>query len=341
VPRPGVATVIASRQILPLAIAVDDTRVYWSLDGGEDPRNEDEARREQGVIRSCQPDNCAGTVITYATGERQTRRIAVAGGKIYWLRSDRTPFTVVACPVEGCNGGPEIIVESAREFAVGGTSLFWFEEDSQLGRCSLSDCPNTRVMTTVSSLVRSPQLGRSSLAVGPTHLYWIDGDENSAERGIMMMPKDGSRPPRALVTGLHLATSIVATATRVVWAESYSLGQIRSCPLLDCSDGPTTIVSPEPYPASLAAEGAGVYWFHGRGNGTVDEPSAVDLLECGVAGCEGTGPNRLMSQPTAPSGTAANRTHVYWLDQGGPLDTPLPPTDVVPEGFIKRIRRTR
>ena len=54
-------------------------------------KNTDEALRERGVIRSCEPNDCAATLITHAS-EQSYASIAVAGGKIYWSNGDSHIF---------------------------------------------------------------------------------------------------------------------------------------------------------------------------------------------------------------------------------------------------------
>ena len=344
---PGVATVIASRQFSIRSMALDEKRLYWLLEGVGDTQNSDEALRERGVIRSCEPNNCAATVVTHATDQINTSGIVVGGGKIYWsVQNGSGMSTIFACSVGASGEQPEFIVQvpSAGEIAVDGTSLFWLGGVFDLVRCSLSDCPNTLVtLAKVGTLSEFDPFTWGRLVLGPSEIYWIEGPPDAKNPGaIMTMPKDGSLPPRVLVTGLHAPLRVAATATDIAWIEYYSLGEIRSCSLLDCPNGPTTIAIRQPYVNLLAAEGAGVYWFGRRGYRWEDdlEVAPADLFECPRGGCGDASQAVLTVETKVPRQTAVDRTHVYWISRGDVLDG-SPPNRGPYEGSIKRIRRTR
>jgi len=94
------------------------------------------------------------------------------------------------------------------------------------------------------------------------NLYWSEAV--SADSGVIKtVPKDGSAPARTLATNLHLPGDVAVGADRVYWAEQYSPGSIRSCPLAGCAGEPTSLASGLSYPRRLAVDGARVLVRHG------------------------------------------------------------------------------
>lgn len=348
---PGIATVIASRQYAVQAIAADETRLYWSLIGVGNTDSRDEALREWGVVRGCDPENCAETLVDYANHEfrgtplgSSTVPLLVSSGMLYWTRDSVSGLSpaVVRCPVTGCGGSPEVILEERlRSIAVDEGSMFWTGGSSGLFRCNLSDCAGTRTLLAVPEVTWSELNYTRNVHLDATNVYWTEGGDNADTPGILRkMPKDGSEPPSTMISDLHRPAFLFATPPRIDWVEHFSVGEVRSCALPDCEGGALTLATEQPYAALLAADASDAFWFTRRGR-VWNEPrntSPADLYQCAATGCSDGGPTLLSTDPKLPSGIAVTRTHVYWFNRGTAFD---PSQLTQKEGAILRIRRKK
>ena len=88
----GALAPLASAQANPTAIATDDARVYWTA-------------LDDGAVRACPLDGCAGRPIDVATGQAGPSGLASDGTHLYWANA--AAGTVVRCPAAGCGAaGP-------------------------------------------------------------------------------------------------------------------------------------------------------------------------------------------------------------------------------------------
>jgi hypothetical protein len=334
----GTPTVIATGQSDVCALAVDATRVYWSTTGYYY-----EASPEEAFVRSCEKDNCAATVVTYASAQATSCRIAVDSARVYWPVEEHSPEglrAIVACPIAGCSHGPEIVAQSGEvvDIAVDETSLYWIGASNQLFKCSLSDCRNSQIPLAPLEHNPSGVFEPGRLGVGSTHIYWVEGD---ASGSIMMIPKDGSLPARALVTDLHFPKSLAMTETTIFWREYFSVGEIRSCALPDCAGGPSLVASRQAYSNLLGVEKGSAYWFKVVGQSWTSAPGVpTELFECSEKGC-GSSPDLLLTDWKNPSAIAVDRTHVYWTSYGEPREPRSCCSDAFHDGTVQRLLRRK
>jgi hypothetical protein len=321
----GVPTVVIGHQHRALAIALDDTRVYWSTETAH-PEIDDPV--EGGTVRSCAKENCAATLITYATSQNAFK-IVVNKSRVYW--SD-TADQIFACPIEGCAGSPIRIPGDQSSFVVDDSHIYLMSNFSgELQRVSLEDRTTTKLAEHLNS---SEAAQGGTLVVDSSYVYWIVPGPLGK---VMRVRKDGSESAEAVITGLHQPNSLAVGPTGIFWTEHSTFGAVMSCPLNGCVGDPVVIASEQSYPYGLASGGDRIYWLlsldgwqwpsekHPRGN----------LLACASAGC-GSSPELLTTEVYLPQAVAADATHVYWTSAG-----PGNAGDGVvtyTEGAVKRIR---
>ncbi len=312
-------TPVATHQFSAHAVAVDDRRVYWSADVIGPPWE---------AVRSCDKSDCAASVITYANlpaggvAVNQDRIFANAGG-------------VFACPLDGCVGAPAAVTANQPfDFVVDDQSVYFVSfPDATLVSCPVDGCPGgPTVLAFIGAGGPGFLGGYSRLAADAMNLYWSECA--TADSGIIKtIPKHGSAPARTIATGLHLPGALAVGADRVYWAENYSSGTIRSCPIAGCAGEPTTLATEQPYPNGLAVDQAHAYWFttadpNGNGPG--------QILECPLSGC-GSSPTVLATDQPSPTDLAIDSSFVFWSNAGPAVHATSPvPVSVYNDGSVYR-----
>ena len=335
---PGTPTVIASHQYGAYDVAVDDTRVYWRTVGTPPT----DFAHETCVVRSCMKDNCAGTVVTYTSGGAtpctKTRGVlAVNRTHVYWLSgSEWSTGQILACPIEGCLGPPQAIVESgAFLFAVDDTHIYWKASDATLKQCPFDGCAGE---PTIMTLLGNGSSTHSAPVLDATDVYWTDG---ASSRAIMAIPKDKSGPVRTIASGIPVSYSLAVDTGSVYWVENWPQvpegeGIVKRCPKTGCSGEPTIVASHQGNPDALQATGDDAAWvtsgslFRSFPNGAWGE-----VRQCPIAGC-GAETGILVGQ-RGIVWTAIDATHAYWTSAE---QISIRGQHYV-DGTVQRIRRRR
>jgi hypothetical protein len=332
----GIPTIIATSQYGCSALAVDETRVYWSTygPGASDPA----IAAESDVVRSCEKNNCATTVVTYAKGPSYVRQLVVDKTRVYWIGwpIDVDRSSIVACSILGCDGPPTIIAADVHteRFAIDDRYVYWLHTDAGLLRCPLQGCQVAP--TLIASIeVSHGTDGPWSLVVDATHVYWVTRADNPSALGsVMAVPKDGSLPSRVVVADVHRPQELSAHGGSLFWTEASTVGNVRWCPLLDCAGGPFLLASRQQYGQSLAIGSEAAYWLASLDGVSLElGGSAGQLVECPIAGC-GSDPVILATEQGSPRAVAVDATHVYWTTLG---KRGTPAADF--NGAVKRLRR--
>jgi hypothetical protein len=331
-------TVIAARQYGCAALALDETRVYWSTQR-PDPSAAD-TPEESDVVRSCEKNNCAATVVTYATSQPYVRDLVVDRTRVYWIGLPVHPSNscIVACPIRGCDGPPTVIVQDveAMGLVVDDLHVYWLSPGAGLLRCSLQGCQGPPMLVAATEVPYRTE-GPGSISVDNTDVYWITRDPHPSELGsLMAVPKDGSLPPRAMVAGVHLPRQLAIGDGTIFWTEESMGGTVQSCPLTGCASEPVLIASQQAYPQSLAVGRESAYWLTSLDLGPLSFFAGGwrgQLVECAITGC-GASPSVLATEEGGPRAVAVDATHVYWTthsehtSSAGGFD-----------GAVKRMRR--
>jgi hypothetical protein len=137
-------TVIASEQILPFTIAIDDTNVYWLEEG----------TGTEGQLQSCPKGGSCTTPTLIATGLSYPSGLTVQGTNVYFSSGP----SVQSCPVTGCGGSPTTLATDLTApygVAVDDTYIYFtnYTSAGTVQRCPLTGCsgPPETLLSNLSS----------------------------------------------------------------------------------------------------------------------------------------------------------------------------------------------
>ncbi|MBI5532248.1 MAG: hypothetical protein HY898_06020 [Deltaproteobacteria bacterium] len=175
----------------PVALAQDDTYIYWADKGTSD-------------IKRYRKDN-SGQVDPLATGQANPTDIAVDDTNVYWSLASGTVTSTTKVP----GGVPKNLAtqQSPLAIALDGTSIYWVNGTSG----SVEKAPKAGgTKTTLASGVMGP----SDIAVGGSDVYFIAFGESKLKK---VSTSGGT--PTDVATGLHNPLSIVLDGTYIYLAE--------------------------------------------------------------------------------------------------------------------------
>ncbi len=310
---------LATCQITPNAIAVDDDNVYWTdfghyTSGGEDLPGLVPAG--DGAVMKCAKTGCGGTptvlVANLVPGARiptseviATAELTLMSGNLYF-ESTKQAYWIDSCATGGCNGSPSLTF-GAKALIFGLTSdavnLYWTEETG--GGMSTYTCVAASCNAAMSIWTAPPLLDVADIAVDEANVYWAITDNGSTDAGIrglvMTCPKVGCTEPTIVaVTGALGAQTLAVDDTHVYFGGA---GGIASCPKTGCS-------SPTPIAAQLVtqitSDGTTLYW-------TAINGSTTSIDSCPTVGC--TGSPTVVTTQGGPF--AIDATTIYWLSDLG------------------------
>jgi hypothetical protein len=230
----GEVEIIVGNLVSPLAVAVNDTHVYW-LDQGA----------QLGEGKLARRPTAGGPVETLATGIAGPWPLALDGGHAYWGYDMGT----AALPL---SGGPISHLSDAHSYvgmALDDTYVYW-GNDHSVGRflesgggdevlaqltpdpttgdfvvwCAAADTSNVYVTVYIGPVFGIPKTGGAPVQLAPTAPYrclTVDQDYvyAAADDGVRRIRKDGGG---ADVIGLS-GTEIVADESNVFWGNGYGI----------------------------------------------------------------------------------------------------------------------
>ncbi|MES1174629.1 MAG: hypothetical protein ABUL62_09875 [Myxococcales bacterium] len=262
-------------------LLVDEKRIYWA--GMDGPYG-------NHWLRSCAKDDCANTVINYATAYF-AQSFGVQSGQVYWLGSGGYPtcHIVLSCEIDGCNGAPREVgrphTDASTPSGCAYATTFTSDAAYLCGEQMLEKIPLSGA---------GPQLrlafpkSCSAVAVNGDFVYWLGlSDTADTSLALRRTPIDGSGSTQVLADNLRVTTNnykygmpefqaqnIAFHSGFVYWSQGTLYGSIARCPLTGCLGEPEVVAQPLNTPTSLLIDGAVLYFQHG----TINRGSAISRL---------------------------------------------------------------
>jgi Stigma-specific protein, Stig1 len=269
----------------PIALAVDETHVYWTTAAGSVQR----------------APKAGGAIETIAAGQKAPDLIAVDGKRAFWL--NQGDGTVVRRKVDG-NGPIKVVFDGGVAGSLRGITLddknVYFNRvlvDGDIRRAGKGD-------DDVAVMLIGSQPEPSALGLVGDNVLWSGfikpKDMRDTGGGyIRYMPRQGAADSVTLVEGEGEITALTSTGDTAVWFDS-TAGAIRARHL---SAAQTTTLADKQDVQGLAADSARVFWSTSNGNVKVH---VLDAQQTRVLAfdIDSAGP------------IAADATHVYILRTG-------------------------
>ena len=234
-------------------MAVDATRVYWSIDDYS-------TAPLTSVIKAVSIDG--GNPTTLVTVPRVESNLVVHGGNLYWNSLD-TRASFMTMPATG--GPPTIRATGVQSFrlAVDDSDLYFVvSESSDTTKGAVKKMPLAGGAPITLASGQAPQ--ETALVVDATHVYWTSFADGHGV--VMKVPKEGG-------TAVTLATVqawpryLTVDATSAYWTTPglpggpVDGGAVMKAPL--AGGGPTTVLAAKQWaPGPIAVNGTKLYWLN-------------------------------------------------------------------------------
>lgn len=275
-------TTIASGQGAAVALALDDTRVYWADELG-------------GAVMAAQKDGAMLAVI--AAGQTSPHRIAEHAGALFW--SNATPGKMGAWRIATTGVGKAQITSDPTPYGIAAddTGIFWLlQSNSQatLLRAKLDG-------TGVSILTTKPDAAEE-LALDLAHVYIT-----SPTAGLITSVKKNGAGMATLVAGGH-PLGIAVDDTYVYWtdAEAGAISRVDKA-----GANVESLASGQHRPTRITVDADTIYWTNeGDPSCVASTGSVMKLAKAGGAVVV------LAAAQRCARGIAVDGQHAYWTSRG-------------------------
>ena len=258
----GPAVTLASGQAAPLAVAVDDTRVYWANEGTST------SGRTDGAILSIAKDGSAPAV-TLASNQSSPASITIDGTQVYWTNEGTSAAAYADGSVMAVakTSGPRAVLAKMQQdplgIAVDSVSVYWTSAGTAANHLtdgSIAKAPLGGGAPLTLASQRSFPVG---IAVDGTSVYWTDEQGDT----VMKVAIDGGAV-QTLAAMLSDPYAIAVDGGSVYFTNILGGSVVR----VPANGGPpTTLATGQNNPFAIALDSAYAYWVaqDGQGRGAV------------------------------------------------------------------------
>ena len=278
---PACVVELASGQVGPWGIAVDDTSAYWANQGGELVKVSFDGGTP--IVLASQPN--AGPYVS---------SVAVVGGNVIWpiptWGGKNVPVHVGSIQSVPVGGGAAVTLvpqDGPAFIAVDASNIYWGTATG------IDEVPLTGGVP--QTLIATPN-GARALVVDATNVYWI------ATSTVMKAPLVGGGAPVALATNQTGASYLAVDAAHVYWTTTDS---VMAVPI--AGGTPSALAVGQPTPLGVVSDGTNVYWTNFA---TYDTPTG-SVMRVPVGGGV---PLAIAEGQNGPSGITVDATSVYWTN---------------------------
>ena len=313
----GVETILLPDSISHLLAG--DARVYWV--GASETE------------QSCVFDRCSATTLNYG---RAGWPVTLGAQDVVFptfANNGLLSGHVFGCPKTGCIGAPRELLDDATApdyyFVVEADDgyLYWSSR-TDIYRCPVTGCGE------VPEIVAKGETSTGGLVVDGDQVFWTfapgvfesgtggpsQPNTNGPPLEIHNAPKDGSRPPMVLVSGVgpsYDALNFTVDATSLYWIDDAA--HVRSCPRTGCDgQAATTLVASDGAKRALSVDASGLYWSETAdlvGDWQSAQHSAivdnVSIRYCPLTGCA-QGADAQILTPSKVGDFALSSNYLYW-----------------------------
>jgi hypothetical protein len=269
-------------------IAIDDERVFFSVDNGN------------GTIRSV--DKTGGTSTTLAGGQQSVVDIVVDASYVYIAaqHSYDSVSHISRVPVTG--GTVELLVSGelgVSGLAVAGSMLYWTRHDA-MGRGTLM---RRSIAGGVAESLASSNESLGLLISDGLSVFWQDYGQTCESDAILMSLAVGGGPVEELTPAMGCGYTLAFDSSNVYWTKK--VGGLQAVGAIPKSGGSAvTIATLSGTPGGLAVDDSHVYWADTYGGQILRAPLS------------GGAPETVASSQLSPNEVAVDDTHVYWTCLG-------------------------
>lgn len=302
------AELVAKDRILPIALAVNASHVYW-LEYGPQHQGLEGSVNRIAKGQSC-PAYDGGCVedLTPGWGRFRVESIALTPEDACWLESYEDARDLIC---QSLTTGNRRKVATSQVWATGlrfdGERLVWVNRGRGAAALDGQLMQQNPSSTSPAEVLVSARPDPTSVAVDETRLFWTENGLPDAGGAVYSALRDGGQP-LALAEGEAVPLGAAELGPHLYWA-SYREGTIRRAPKSGLAAA-ETLVADQRGPFALVVDSTGLYWLNlGTGPNYLDGQLVRADLDGGRV-------RVMVDRVPAASALAQDGEYVYFCAQG-------------------------